>query len=370
MDNSNKLAIGFCFVNIVAISSIIGLLISYATGKIYEYDEDGERENREEDQGLKLLFDLVYLMLTSGALFVPAWRIWSFSGTVSRLNLGTLAGSVLMFTNMMFVSFFYFKTFETENDDEEGNDRNRILEDGDEEEEEMDEEERLERQYFVVSNVCVALALIFAVTTGFIFREAVSIPEDACSVDASEVESAKSLAHVDIFYDVWKVLSVSTVVVLFIVFFAALVPLFLGDNEREREEGLIFNLIIIVLWVAFVSVLLLVAGNLVLGKRKIGRSLGVGVFSGALLYFAALLFMVSVFYGNFQFEERGRDDGPQGSTVASFCCFFLALLHLSFALGIKKYRNSIVMAPSAAEYALDNDGTNFIRMGEPEVEMS
>lgn len=62
---------------------------------------------------IKVLYDLVVLIIASGAMFGPLYKGWDLgNGVYHKVNVGIIAGSTYMFSNMLLVSFWYMFDFD------------------------------------------------------------------------------------------------------------------------------------------------------------------------------------------------------------------------------------------------------------------
>lgn len=254
---------------------------------------------------------------------------------------------------------------------------------------EMNEEERLAYHQSVISYTSLALAAVFVFISILISREGANLPEieealwDTNNDGAGEVHNtremevarlAHSAAHLEMLSNVWNFLSTSTIVILMVLLIATLFSLGGEDAERMKEEGQVYNLIAVLFWVAIVSFGIRFVGRQILGEKKWGGTMGVGVLSGATTNFSALLFMVFLLYSNPMFEERRPEDGPATSVALSFASLFLSLFHLAFSVGTTKYQSSIIaaIALQSEDHGVydDAEGGGFIRMDRPEMELT
>ena len=67
------------------------------------------------------------------------------------------------------------------------------------------------------------------------------------------VNVVQSSAHTDVLADVWEFLSIFSVVATAISFVAGIVSLFTEEGDRMREEGELFNLLLISAWTILFS---------------------------------------------------------------------------------------------------------------------
>mmetsp|Transcript_9344 Transcript_9344/g.21071 ORF Transcript_9344/g.21071 Transcript_9344/m.21071 type:complete len:428 (+) Transcript_9344:187-1470(+) len=379
MNVSNVLAIGTAITTLAALTTLTILFFQTANSALYTIENndsgDGSGDNddgddddgkwwedldlkREERATLKIALNTLLLGIASATLFVPMTRVWHPSkGLYDRFNLGVLAASTFMVGNIMFVSFWNSANFaageEQENDNNNNNnDDNNGDDDGNNDDNyEMDEEELLAHHRKIASISSLILALAFSAISACIYHAGKKLPETGRHPDSSSSSNSnsettktsyaqgKSAAHMELFYEIWKVLSTCTIAIFSILFLAACILSLGEEGERRREEGGAINLIFVLLWMIIVTTGILVMGRKILGETKLNGELGLGILSGGTMYFALLLFVVFVL--NVNVEDRpGREDGAGLAT--SFACFFLSIMYLAFSLGMYKFQDSFI----------------------------
>lgn len=232
----------------------------------------------------------------------------------------------------------------------------------------MDEEELLAYHQQVVSLASLILALALSALSVCIYTAGKKLPEmghhDSSNSEDTHVH-VKSAAHMELFSEMWKILSACTILIFSILFIVACALSLGGDAERMREEGSI-NLLVLLVWMILVTAGVMIVGRQILHEKKFG-TLGVGLLSGGTLYYALLLFIVSILFANPTFGGPNDAGGP-AAAATSVACFFLSLMHLAFSLGTRKYQKSIMLDARAEmdDSAADGD---FQRMeDEPEKE--
>ncbi|KAL7535698.1 hypothetical protein ACHAXR_006672 [Thalassiosira sp. AJA248-18] len=356
---------------------IIVLFFATASSGIFDIEAEDDGDNRwwdldlkrEERAALKIVFNMCFLLIACGTLFVPMKRVWHPSkGVCDRFNLGVLAASTLLVSCMFFVSFWYSLNFGQQEEDENDENNGNGNDDNNDDDREMDEEELLAYERKVVSSVSIVLAMAFSILSAWIYVVGKKLPETGHSNDETQVQAAKAAAHMEILSELWTLLS-SVTITIFVILFIASIVLSRGEEaERMREEGAIINLITVLLWMVIVTTGIFILGRKILGEKKLNGTLGVGMLSGGTMYFSLLLFMVFILYANPTFEERRKEDGAGSASATAAACFFLSLMYLVFSLGTCKYQTSIISALSMSEKDDESSAADFKRMddGEPE----
>ena len=65
-----------------------------------------------ERVALKLAWNLLFLIITCGTLFIPMKRVWHpIKGNIDRYNFGMLASSMFLVGNILFIFFWYSISF-------------------------------------------------------------------------------------------------------------------------------------------------------------------------------------------------------------------------------------------------------------------
>lgn len=109
-----------CLATIVTLPSLVALIVlsfwTMTTNSNQNRNGEGEHRSwydfdfrREEVENAKILLNLFMLTISCGTLLVPITKV--SSGLYARYNVGTLAGSMYMFGNMLVVSFWYLLNF-------------------------------------------------------------------------------------------------------------------------------------------------------------------------------------------------------------------------------------------------------------------
>lgn len=238
----------------------------------------------------------------------------------------------------------------------------------------MDEEERLEYHQSIVAYVSIAFAVVYTILSFTAYCKGVSIPEllaeDADSwQNLSHTEIAKGSARLDMLQHLWSFLSPATVLSFLILLIIT------GEEEDDlmRNDGNVFNLLLVLVWLVIVSIALAVKGFTVLGKKSKDGTLGVGFLTGGVTSFSWLLFLVFLLYTSPLFEERRPEDGPATATALCVLCLFLSSLHLAFGMWIKKYRVSISSAipvDDEDDGYIAEDDTGFVHVDRRGMELA
>ena len=262
-----------------------------------------------------------------------------------------------------------------EEDDRNDNNQNNG-DDNNAEEREMDGEELLVYERKVISSCTIILGCVYIALSAYLYKVGRKLVETGTPQSSgiannndAQLHQGRSAGHMDFLSDLWTLLSSATIVI-FVMLFLATCVLSAGDEEGERmrEEGAIYNLIMVLVCMIMLSSGVFFIGRKTLGGKKLDGTLGVGLLSGTTMYYSLLLFMVFLMYVNPTFEERRREDGAGSATATAAACFFLSLLHLAFSLGMYKYQSSIIGTMKGVDAITDdvrNDGsseTDFQRM--------
>ena len=179
----------------------------------------------------------------------------------------------------------------------------------------------------------------------FIYSEGKKIPETRTNENTDEHVQLKASARMELIGDFWKLLSASTLTIVSALYITPCVLSGGEEAEKAREEGLVFNLISVLTWVMIVTTGNMIIGRKILGEKKLDGVLGVGLLSGGSIYYAFLLFMVSILYANPAFKNQKKDEDGIGAAIAtSFACFFLSIIYVGFTFMTYKYQSSIIGA--------------------------
>eukprot|EP00584_Thalassiosira_punctigera_P008529 CAMPEP_0172533952 /NCGR_PEP_ID=MMETSP1067-20121228/6494_1 /TAXON_ID=265564 ORGANISM="Thalassiosira punctigera, Strain Tpunct2005C2" /NCGR_SAMPLE_ID=MMETSP1067 /ASSEMBLY_ACC=CAM_ASM_000444 /LENGTH=161 /DNA_ID=CAMNT_0013318677 /DNA_START=143 /DNA_END=624 /DNA_ORIENTATION=+ len=102
-------ALGMTTVGTTVFAFLALLILFFWTITSDVFAIDGRQDDGSEERAeLKLALNLLLLIVSAGALFLPMNAVWSRSrGEYSRYKLGALAGSIFLVGNMLFVSFLY-----------------------------------------------------------------------------------------------------------------------------------------------------------------------------------------------------------------------------------------------------------------------
>ena len=308
-----------------------------------EIDDEGKRrwDGREAEEYGVLIFNSVFMVVTVG--FLAAMGITTLRAPTTSFRIGVLAGSTAMYANMALLSFFYFISFEKQEDEQgrrglEGN--NNDYDNNNNENDEI-EEGRMQK---IMSIMSLVFAFGYGIVSIIIIMSTKSMATSQADNESFDsVNVVQSSAHTDVLADVWKFLSIFSVVATAISFVAGFVSLFTEEGDRMREEGELFNLLLISAWT-----ILLVGGLYVLGKRSFVRhsstsQIEVGFFAGALYFFGAASLLLAGLYGGFSIDGgRGGMEDSVGYLIFAFSCFTFAMVYLAFVSLVSRYHMSIL----------------------------
>lgn len=343
---------------------------------------------KEEEAALKIVLCLLVLVIACGTLVRPLLKVWHPSkGSFGRFELGVLAASLFMFANMCFISFWYTINYSQDEDDENRRLKNNDKNDYDDayyynqqqQQQQMNDEELLIYHQKVVCTTSFFLGLILALLSVLIYAEGKKLPDTRCT-DTDIEAQIKSVARMELILDLWKLLSISTLTIFSALCVTAWVVSVGGEAERIREEGEVFNLVSVLMWMLCLTVGIMFMGKKIL-KQKLDGVLGVGMLSGGSMYYALMLFMVFILYANAAFRDDRKDGGMGPAQATSFSALGLALVYLAFSLMTYKYQSSIMIAifydgddqvgvnNSVEDHSQDEVG-EFRRMQDDEYEMA
>lgn len=391
----------------ITISSIIAFLSLFvytATSRVLDNNDnddaaaangnDDDDDDWEERSELKLALSLLFLTIACGSLLVPLNGVWhSSKGSYDRFHLGLLSACMFMVGNMMFVAFCY-SFGQGEDNDHNGNNNNRYLKNYNKNShkngndrsvsaahsahkyEMMNEPEVVAHHYKVVSTWSFLFAMAFFALSAVLYYEGKRLRESTkgehhqhvhvvsknndetattATTAALPVNVDKASTHIEKISTWWGLLTTCS---------AILLPITLTMAYVHREEVGAASLLGVLAWIIAVTVLLHVLGHVILGDKKWGGTLGVGMLTGGATYFALLLLMVAMLYAHVTYDERNaNNDGDNvnelgATTVTALVCLFLSLLHFAFAFGAMKYQSS--MLSRAIEISEEEDDITVI----------
>lgn len=218
-----------------------------------EIDDEGKRrwDGREAEEYGVMIFNSVFMVVTVG--FLAAMGITTLRAPTTSFRIGVLAGSTAMYANMALLSFFYFISFEKQEDEQgrrglEGN--NNDYDNYNNENDEI-EEGRMQK---IMSIMSLVFAFGYGIVSIIIIMSTKSMATSQADNESFDsVNVVQSSAHTDVLADVWKFLSIFSVVATAISFVAGIVSLFTEEGDRMREEGELFNLLLISAWTILFS---------------------------------------------------------------------------------------------------------------------
>ena len=340
----------FCLLTATSVVVFVTILAKFGSNDDGgENNNNGEREwwwegPEAEERGC-LIFACVWSIIVLAFLCLLGYRSLRYP-TVFRN--GLLSGSLAMYANLCLCICFYFINFESREENNNGrrlennyqyynNNNNNYREE--------DEEGRGQKMLSVFGLVTTLLYVSLSAFTLWSSTKAAG-EEDHGVNDLTESQTS---GHVDVLSDAFKHLSAFSVVGVGLSFLVGLTSLFAEDAERMREEGEVYNFLMISVWMLLVAAGLGVAGWRVFKRNPIISQLEVGFFTGCLYFFCASAFAMAGLYGGFSLEglvdgRRGGAEGPAGSLFFSFVCFTFGLAYLSYAALLNKYHPSILHA--------------------------
>ena len=311
-------------------------------------NNNGEREwwweGPEAEERGQLIFACVWSIIVLVALSIVGYKTFRYPTT---FRLGMLGGSLALYANLCLCICFYFINFERR---EENNGRYlqnnyQYYNNNNNNYREEDEEGRGQKMLSVFGLVTT---LLYASLSAFTLWSSSKVAgEEDHGVD--DLAESQTSGHVDVLSDGFRHLSAFSVIGVGISFLVGITSLFAEEGERMREEGDVYNFLMIAGWMSLVVVGLGFAGWRVFKRSPIISQLEVGFFTGCLYFFCASAFAMAGLYGGFSLEaladgRRGGPEGPAGSLFFSFVCFTFGLAYLSYAVLLNKYHPSILHA--------------------------
>ena len=100
--------------------TIINSFFETSTSNVFDMEakDDGNDQWWDQDLvnaervALKLAWNLLFLIITCGTLFIPMKRVWHpIKGNIDRYNFGMLASSMFLVGNILFIFFWYSISF-------------------------------------------------------------------------------------------------------------------------------------------------------------------------------------------------------------------------------------------------------------------
>mmetsp|Transcript_16429 Transcript_16429/g.24362 ORF Transcript_16429/g.24362 Transcript_16429/m.24362 type:complete len:398 (-) Transcript_16429:126-1319(-) len=381
-----KIQVSYAITILIALISMIVYLTKYITPNYgCNNDDDGNdgddgegcRRDGPEGEGWgKLLFTSIWLMLTAVVLGgVGAFFFWK----VSYLRIGMLSGALFMYSNLALVCSMYYWNLQAPEEERE-EDRQRFLEDADEEQDMEEAEQFAER---VLSAIGLGLSFIFFITGALMISSSMSMnlpPPPSSSTTQNTNTNVGSGGNIQIFCDAWKYLSTSSICAMVLILIIALASLAFEEADRMREEGLIWNFLILIFWLLWTCVVMFYFGHRIFIKK--GSSIGdgvaaspmttmleFGIFLGKLYFFVVVAFFLGCMYIPIAFDDRRRrEEGPFGSTLFSFLCFAFGIAYVAFARLAHKYHEMIISAKNNAQ-SEEELGNNFVELREQRSDM-
>ena len=300
----DKKAVLFCSINFLALIALCSLLY-FNLANFFVGENDGERGRwrnnegewdpdfkQEEKEAVKIVICLLLLIVGCISLFVFAVFVWHETrGYKTKLSVGCFSALIFMFGQMMFLSYWYFSNFERRQMEGEGGQQRRYLNNENNnnnnqnenynnnynQAQEMTEEELLAYHQKVTSSVVIVMALMYSVLSIYMYEWAKKLPTAQSAASLSPQEKA---GQIIVFQQVWKFISTLSVVTLSFQLFRAFVQFFGEQGERMREEGLIYNMFMVVFWLLVLVSVVFLAGRKVMIKKEWTNGAGVGALIG------------------------------------------------------------------------------------------
>lgn len=347
---------GFCSLTASSVIVLVSILAKFGGNQDNDgnnrnnngQNNNGEREwwweGPEAEERGQLIFACVWSIFVLAALSIVGYKTFRYPTT---FRLGMLGGSLALYANLCLCICFYFINYERR---EENNGRYlqnnyQYYTNNNNNYREEDEEGRGQKMLSVFGLVTT---LLYASLSAFtLWGSSKAAGEEDHGVD--DLAESQTSGHVDVLSDAFRHLSVFSVIGVGISFLVGITSLFAEEAERMREEGKVYNFLMIAGWMSLVVAGLGFAGWRVFKRSPIIGQLEVGFFTGCLYFFCASAFAMAGLYGGFSLEalvdgRRGGPEGPAGSLFFSFVCFTFGLAYLSYAALLNKYHPSILHA--------------------------
>ena len=210
-----------------------------------------------------------------------------------------------------------------------------------------------------MSYVCLAFALLYFAMSTCTYGWARSQPGQLVSSDSINAQNhAQLTVQLDLLSEIWKVLSLSTIVVFVALSIASLLMLGSEDADRMMKDNNLIGLIVVNCWMSVVALFMMFWGNETFVIKR-GESLCMGMLYGGTKYYSALLLLICIMFANLSlFDERDRDDEKIWvSTATALACLVLSFVHFGFASKAREYQAKV-------HEATDKDGIDFVHVDE------
>ena len=208
-----------------------------------------------------------------------------------------------------------------------------------------------------MSYVCLAFALLYFAISTCTYGWARSQPGQLVSSDSINAQNhAQLTVQFDLLSEIWKVLSLSTIVVFVALSIASLLMLGSEDADRMMKDNNLIGRIVVNCWMSVVALFMMFWGNETFVIKR-GESLCMGMLYGGTKYYSALLFLICIMFANLSFDEGDRDEKIWVSTATALACLVLSFVHFGFASKAREYQAKV-------HEATDKDGSDFVRVDE------
>ena len=267
------LPISFGVVVGLTILTLLSLVIASA---VLSGGNGNDGDHREED-GKKVVFSMVWMFLMACVLAVMGGLTF-FKNARTPFNIGGLGGATIMFASMaLVVSLYMWETEEQEDNNGDGDNDGPLV--------------------ISVCALCWIGTFFYILLSVFLLRSNTTQTENGRG-SSSQEDGIKSQAYVHVLSDVWLVLAILFVLSSLSILVVSFVPLLREDADRVREEGYIWNFILVVLWMFLVATAFAIFGWRVFRGANT-TSKAIGALTGSLFGLASMEFLLAVLFATF-----------------------------------------------------------------------
>lgn len=320
------------------------------------YNDEGEWDpdfKQEEREAFKIVLCLLVLIVGCVSLIVPALLVWHpTKGSITQMPVGMLSAIQFMFGQMLFISYWYLMDFQREEEDNNNNNQN------DNDDYEMTEEERLAYYQKYTRNFLIVMALLHSIISVYLYEWGKKLSATAVPL------TPEITGRIVVFKDVWKFASYLSLGVLSIQTLRIFIWFFGERGEKMREEGLIVNTFMVVLWTLILSAITYFAGKKAMVKKQWKDAIGVGALGGCYVGLGLTFFMVFILYCFSSLADEMEEEMPISVSISA-CAFFLFALNIFMGWLTLKYSNSILAhicenngEASSDYYTMEKTGNN------------
>ena len=341
-------------------------LFVYSTANLFVGENDGNRGRwrneegewdidfrQEEREALKIVLCLLLLIVGCGALVIPALLVFHpTKGSMSKISVGMLSAVQFMFGQMLFVSYWYLSDFQRQQEEEDNQNNN---EDGNDQYEEMTEEERLMYYQKITRNFFIVMALVHLVFSAYLYDWGKKLLSPAASL------TEEKTGHMGLFRDVWKFASYLSIGILCLQTLRIFIWFFGERGERMREEGLIYNTFMVILWVLILTGIVFFVGKNAIVKKKWTDAIVIGSLGGCHIGLGLTFFMVFLLYCFASLDDKMEQEMPISVSISA-CSFFLFALNIFLGWLTLKYSDSLLADIRGGE---DDVGSDYYTMEVP-----